>query len=95
LQYLVLDLRVPARDDLKARRLASMSGERRRRARGGDPRSTSALHATGTCDTSARSTEDFEMNDEMKTAHAGTKIKLGGEEHLILREEDILGVIEA
>ena len=27
--------------------------------------------------------------------YAGTKIKLDGEEHLILREEDILGVIEA
>ena len=25
---------------------------------------------------------------------AGTEIKLDGEEHLILREEDILGVIE-
>ena len=27
--------------------------------------------------------------------YAGTKIKLDGEEHLILREEDILGVVEA
>ena len=27
--------------------------------------------------------------------YAGTEIKLDGEEHLILREEDILGVIEA
>lgn len=26
--------------------------------------------------------------------YAGTEIKLNGEEHLILREEDILGVIE-
>ena len=26
--------------------------------------------------------------------YAGTEIKLDGEEHLILREEDILGVIE-
>ncbi len=35
------------------------------------------------------------MKDEMKTAHAGTEIKLDGEEHLILGEENILGVIEA
>ena len=27
--------------------------------------------------------------------YAGTEIKLDGEEHLILREEDILGVVEA
>ena len=27
--------------------------------------------------------------------YAGTEIKLEGEEHLILREEDVLGVIEA
>jgi chaperonin GroES len=27
--------------------------------------------------------------------YSGTEIKLGGEEHLILREEDILGIIEA
>jgi chaperonin GroES len=27
--------------------------------------------------------------------YSGTEIKLGGEDHLILREEDILGVIEA
>jgi chaperonin GroES len=26
--------------------------------------------------------------------YAGTEIKIGGEEHLIMREEDILGVIE-
>ncbi len=26
--------------------------------------------------------------------YAGSEVKLGGEEHLILREEDILGVIE-
>ena len=27
--------------------------------------------------------------------YSGTEIKVGGEEHLIMREEDILGVIEA
>jgi chaperonin GroES len=27
--------------------------------------------------------------------YAGTEVKIDGEEHLILREEDILGVIEA
>jgi chaperonin GroES len=26
--------------------------------------------------------------------YAGTEVKLNGEEHLIMREEDILGVIE-
>ncbi|OGP90236.1 MAG: co-chaperone GroES [Deltaproteobacteria bacterium RBG_16_48_10] len=26
--------------------------------------------------------------------YSGTEIKIGGEEHLIMREEDILGVIE-
>jgi len=26
--------------------------------------------------------------------YSGTEIKVGGEEHLIMREEDILGVIE-
>ncbi len=29
------------------------------------------------------------------TKYAGTEIKLDGEEHLIIREEDILGVVEA
>ena len=29
------------------------------------------------------------------TKYAGSEIKLDGEEHLILREEDILGVVEA
>ena len=29
------------------------------------------------------------------TKYAGTEIKLDGEEHLIVREDDILGVIEA
>jgi chaperonin GroES len=28
------------------------------------------------------------------TKYAGTEIKLDGEEHLIIREEDILGVVE-
>jgi len=28
------------------------------------------------------------------TKYAGTEVKLDGEEHLIIREEDILGVIE-
>jgi chaperonin GroES len=27
--------------------------------------------------------------------YSGTEIKIGGEEHLIMREEDILGIIEA
>jgi len=26
--------------------------------------------------------------------YSGTEVKLGGEEHLILREEDVLGIIE-
>ncbi len=26
--------------------------------------------------------------------YAGTEVKIGGEEHLIMREEDILGIIE-
>ena len=26
--------------------------------------------------------------------YAGTEVKIGGEEHLIMREEDVLGVIE-
>jgi chaperonin GroES len=26
--------------------------------------------------------------------YSGTEIKLGGEEHLILREEDVLGIVE-
>ena len=29
------------------------------------------------------------------TKYAGTEVKLEGEEHLIIREEDILGVVEA
>jgi chaperonin GroES len=28
------------------------------------------------------------------TKYAGTEIKLDGEEHLLIREEDILGVVE-
>jgi chaperonin GroES len=26
--------------------------------------------------------------------HAGKEVKIGGEEHLIIREDDVLGVIE-
>ncbi|MBI2889174.1 MAG: co-chaperone GroES [Nitrospirae bacterium] len=26
--------------------------------------------------------------------YAGTEVKLGGEEHLIMREEDVLGIVE-
>ncbi|MBI5068365.1 MAG: co-chaperone GroES [Deltaproteobacteria bacterium] len=29
------------------------------------------------------------------TKYSGTEVKLDGEEHLIIREEDILGVVEA
>jgi len=28
------------------------------------------------------------------STYAGTEVKIGGEEHLIMREEDVLGVIE-
>jgi|SRR5690242_5420679 chaperonin GroES len=37
---------------------------------------------------------DVEAGDRVLfSKHAGTQIKLDGEEHLIMREEDILGVI--
>jgi chaperonin GroES len=38
---------------------------------------------------------DVKIGDRILfTKYGGTEIKLNGEEHLILREEDILGVIE-
>jgi chaperonin GroES len=38
---------------------------------------------------------DVEAGDRILfTKYAGTEIKLDGEEHLIIREEDILGVVE-
>ncbi len=40
-------------------------------------------------------TLDVKAGDRVRFGkYAGTEIKLDGEEHLILREEDILGVIE-
>ena len=39
---------------------------------------------------------DVKVGDRILFAkYSGTEIKLDGEEHLILREEDILGVLEA
>jgi chaperonin GroES len=39
---------------------------------------------------------DIKAGDKILfSKYAGTEIKLDGEEHLIMREEDILGVIEA
>jgi chaperonin GroES len=38
---------------------------------------------------------DIKANDRVLfTKYAGTEVKIEGEEHLILREDDILGVIE-
>jgi len=33
-------------------------------------------------------------DEVLYSKYAGTEIKLGGEEHLIMREDDILGVLE-
>ena len=45
-------------------------------------------------DDGTRSTFSVKVGDRILfTAYAGTEIKYGGEEHLIMREEDILGVI--
>ena len=33
-------------------------------------------------------------DEGLYSKYAGTEVKLGGEEHLIMREDDILGVIE-
>jgi chaperonin GroES len=33
-------------------------------------------------------------DEVLYSKYAGTEVKLGGEEHLIMREDDILGVIE-
>ncbi|HKP60790.1 MAG TPA: co-chaperone GroES [Polyangiales bacterium] len=38
---------------------------------------------------------DIEVGDlVMFGKYSGTEVKIGGEDHLILREEDILGVVE-
>ena len=38
---------------------------------------------------------DIEVGDRVLFGkYSGTEVKIGGEEHLILREEDILGVVE-
>jgi chaperonin GroES len=38
---------------------------------------------------------DLKVGDKILFGkYAGTEIKIGGEEHLILREDDVLGVIE-
>jgi chaperonin GroES len=38
---------------------------------------------------------DIKANDRVLfTKYAGTEVKIEGEEHLILREDDILGIIE-
>ena len=33
-------------------------------------------------------------DEVLYSKYAGTEVKLGGEEHLIMREDDILGIIE-
>ena len=38
---------------------------------------------------------DIQVGDRVLFGkYSGTEVKIGGEEHLILREEDILGVVE-
>jgi chaperonin GroES len=47
-----------------------------------------------TLDTGEKSTFSVKAGDRVLfSAYAGTEVKYGGEEYLIMREEDILGVI--
>jgi chaperonin GroES len=42
-----------------------------------------------------RSTMDVKKGDRVLfSKYAGTEVKIDGEEHLIMREDDILGIIE-
>ena len=46
-------------------------------------------------DTGKRSTMQLKKNDEVLfTSYAGTEVKVGGEEYLIMDETDILAVLE-
>ena len=46
-------------------------------------------------DTGERSTMQVKRNQEVLfTSYAGTEVKVGGDEYLIMEESDILGVIE-
>ena len=46
-------------------------------------------------DTGERSTMQVKRNQEVLfTSYAGTEVKVGGDEYLIMDESDILGVIE-
>jgi len=46
-------------------------------------------------DDGKRSTFSVRVGDRILfTSYAGTEVKVGGDEYLIMREEDILGVIE-
>ena len=46
-------------------------------------------------DDGSRSTFSVKSGDRILfTSYAGTEVKFGGQEYLIMREEDILGVIE-
>ena len=46
-------------------------------------------------DDGTRSTFSVKVGDRILfTSYAGTEVKFGGEEYLIMREEDVLGVIE-
>lgn len=48
-----------------------------------------------TLDNGERSTFSVKTGDRILfTSYAGTEVKFGGQEYLIMREEDILGVIE-
>ena len=47
-------------------------------------------------DDGSRSTFSVKIGDRILfTSYAGTEVKFNGQEYLIMREEDILGVIEA
>ena len=46
-------------------------------------------------ETGERQAMELKVNDRVLfSKYAGTEIKLDGEEHLILREDDILGILE-
>jgi len=46
-------------------------------------------------DNGQKSTPDVKAGDKVLfSKYAGTEVKIDGEEHLIMREDDILGIIE-
>ena len=82
-------------DEQKRRPRAASSSPTRRRRSPSRARSSRSARARSTTTASSRRSTSRSGDTILFGKYAGTEIKLDGVEHLIMREEDILGVVES